>query len=159
MRTITINAYTFNELSDEAKDRAIEWYRSKVTEYVWMEEDLDSLKAFCKFYNVNIKDYSVGVWGHSYVETDVSNQHFRGLKLRQVNKDWDETGYCADFTLAETFYSVFASTGNALKAFNEAIDAWLKHTIDDMEYQSSDEYISELLDINEYEFDIYGNPV
>jgi hypothetical protein len=47
-------------------------------------------------------------------------------------------------------------TGNALLAFNEAIEAGLKGIISEMEYQDSEEYISEMMEINEYKFDAYG---
>ena len=37
MRTETINIYTFDELSDKAKDRARDWWRQGALDYGWWE--------------------------------------------------------------------------------------------------------------------------
>ena len=152
MRTISFNAYKFDELSDEAKENARDWWSGIGEEYFWWNEAVQSLEAFCDHFNVTIKDYSVDTWGHSYVDTDASNQNFRGLKLKVVDREQMPTGYCADCDLWYTFHDEFKRTGDALHAFNEAIDAWLKAVRSDMEYQQSDEFIDDHLTANEYEF-------
>lgn len=152
MRTITTNIYTFDELSENAKESARQWYREQRLEYFWSDEAFDSLRAFCNQFNVKLKDYSIGTWCHSYVDTDATNQHFRGLKLKSVKREQSPTGYCADSILWYTFYDTFKASGNALYAFNEAIDAWVRDTVNEMEYQESDEFIDEHLTINEFEF-------
>ena len=156
MRTITVDVFTFNELSDKAKDKAREWYRSTCFEYVFLDDAFNSLETFCNAFGVKIKDYSVGTWGHSYIKTDAGNANFRGLKLRDVKRDNMPTGYCLDCDLWMTFYDTFKATSDALGAFNAAIDAWVKAVVADMEYQESDECIDELMIANEYEFNENG---
>lgn len=157
MKTITINVYAFYELSESAKQKARDKYLTEYHEYSWLNEGKDSLKSFCEYFNVDLKDYSVSPCSYSYVETNASNQNFRGVKLKTINRDYMPTGYCMDCSLWITFYDVFKATGNALQAFNEAIDQWVKDMISDMKYQDSDEYIDEHMTINEYEFDEKGN--
>lgn len=151
MRQQTIALYTFDELSDDAKEVAREWYRQDL-QYPWFDESMNSIKVFCDEFGVSIKDYSIGAFSHSYIETDVENSNFRGLKLKRVKRDNMPTGYCIDCELWETFYDDFKRTGNALHAFNEAIDAAVSEIVRDIEYQYSDEAIDEMLTINEYEF-------
>ena len=151
MRTETINIYTFDELNDAAKEKARDWYRDGM-EYHWWNESLDSIKSFADTFRVSIKDYSIGLGSHSYIDTDAENANFRGLKLKNVDREAMPTGYCLDCALWQTFYDEFKRTGDALYAFNEAIDAAKKEILSDIEYQYTDESIDENILINEYEF-------
>ena len=151
MRTETINIYTFDELTDDAKEKAREWYRDGM-EYFWWNDSLDSIKTFADTFRVTIKDYSIGLYCHSYIDTDAENSNFRGLKLKNVDREAMPTGYGLDCALWFTFYDEFKRTGDALRAFNEAIDAAKKEILADIEYQYTDESVDENILINEYEF-------
>jgi len=149
----TINTYSFHELSDQAKETAISNYRSKGFEYHWRDESHESLNAFCDLFGVKVTDWSIGTWGNSYIKTDAENSHFRGWNKAKVNAIPEFlTGYCLDCAFIEEFKKEFEKTGDALYSFNEAIDAGLKDWVSDLEYQESDEYISEHLIANEYQF-------
>jgi len=156
MRTEQVTIYTFDELNDVAKDKAREWYRQGL-EYPWFDESMNSIKCFCDEFGVSIKDYSIGAFSHSYIETDVENSNFRGLKLKTVKRDNMPTGYCLDCELWETFYDEFKRTGDALYAFNNAIDVAVRSIVADAEYQYTDESVDEMLIINEYEFTTDGS--
>jgi hypothetical protein len=156
MRTEQVTIYTFDELNDAAKDKAREWYRKNL-DYPWLTESMNSVKYFCDEFGVSIKNYSIGAFSHSYIETDVENSNFRGLKLKNVKRNNMPTGYYLDCDLRETFYNEFKRTGNALYAFNEAIDAAVRSIVSDAEYQYTDESIDEMLTINEYEFTENGS--
>lgn len=151
MRQQTVNLYKFDELNVSAKEKAREWYRQGL-EYPWFDESIGSIKAFCDEFGVIIKDYSIGAFCHSYIDTDAENSNFRGLKLKTVKRDNMPTGYCLDCDLWETFYDKFKRNGNALYAFNEAIDAAVRSIVSDAEYQYTDESVDEMITINEYEF-------
>ena len=156
MRIENVTIYTFDELNDVAKDKAREWYRQGL-EYPWFDESIGSIKAFCDEFGVSIKDYSIGAFSHSYIETDVENSNFRGLKLKNVKRDNMPTGYCLDCALWQTFYDEFKRTGDALHAFNDAIDNARREIVADIEYQYTDESVDEMLIINEYEFTENGS--
>ena len=151
MREVTIKVCKFSDLSDDAKEKARQWVRDGM-EYFWLDEGLNSIKAFCDLYGIGINDYSFSLWGHSYIETDATNQHFRGFRLKAVDREAMPTGYCLDCTLWQTFHDEFKRTGDALHAFNEAIDAAKSEIVADIEYQYSDEGVDEHILINEYEF-------
>ena len=151
MRTAKIELYKFNELSDDAKEKAREWYKTDL-DYPWWDESINSIKAFCDYFNVKIKDYEIGAYSPSYLTTDANNANFRGIKLKSIDRENMPTGYCLDCTLWQTFYDQFKRTGDALYAFNDAIDDAVREIVRDAEYQYSDESIDEMLTINEYDF-------
>lgn len=149
----TINTYSFSELSESAKSRALDDYRSKGFEYSWQDESCGSLDAFCVFFGVEVEDWSISTWGNSYIKTDAENSHFRGWNKAKVAAIPEFlTGYCLDCDFIEAFKREFDRTGNALGAFAAAIDAGLSAWIKDMEWQESDEYIIEHIEANEYQF-------
>ncbi len=153
MRLATYPVYTFDELSDEAKEKARAWWREGM-EYHWWNESLGSIKAFAEEFNVKVTDWSVSEWGHSYVTTDAEPSDFRGRNLKNIPaRDYMPTGYCLDCTLWETFHDeIKHHKGDLHAAFNEAIEAAVKDIVRDMEYQNSDECVDENISINEYEF-------
>jgi len=108
----------------------------------------ESLMLFCDLFGVKVKD-----WSHSYIKTDAENSHFRGWNKAKVNAIPEFlTGYCLDCAFIEEFKKEFEKTGDALYSFNEAIDAGLKEWVNYLEDQESDEYVSEHLIANDYQF-------
>lgn len=152
MKTETISLYKFEELSDKAKEKARDWWRSFPNDFAWSEESLNSIETFCKHFGVRLLSWEIGAHCPYFFKTDADNSNFRGLKLKDFNRDHMPTGYCLDCDLWETFYDVFKKTGDAKHAFNIALDSGFKAWRDDMEGQLSDEYIDDMLNINEYDF-------
>lgn len=151
MKVIEINVYSFDELDDKAKERAREWYRHGM-DFHWSDESIGSIKAFCEHFGTRLTNWSVGAYAPYSFDVDAPASLFRGLKLRDVDRDAMPTGYCLDSSLWFTFYDTFKATGCASKAFEAALDEAFKDWRTDMEWQMSDEYIDEHMMINEYQF-------
>lgn len=152
MRTETLNIYTFQELpTDAAKERARDWYRTS-SDPAWCDESRQSIQAFCEHFGVTLRDWSVGAYSPIDYSTNANNQHFRGVKLRDIDRYAMPTGYCLDCTLWQTMHDEFKRTGDAKAAFDAALYEGFKAWRADMESQLEDEYIDEVLAINEYEF-------
>ena len=153
MQTVEMTIYKYSELDDYAQGKAKEWFSSGG--YTWIDEGIESIRTFCEHYGVKLEDYSLSPYSYSYIKTNVENHHFRGIKFKQVEKEKDltPTGYCLDCDLFSTMYqSMKDNGGNALEAFLDAIEAGKKGIICDMEHQDSEEYISEMMEINDYQF-------
>ena len=153
MRVIEKEIFTYSELDDHAKEKAREWFMQGG--YHWIDEGIDSIKAFCKHYGVDLVNYSLCPYSYSDIETNADNGHFRGVTLKQVEKERGlmPTGYCIDCDLFETMYqSMKDNQGDALEAFTDAIEAGKRAILADMEWQHSEEYISEHIEVNWYEF-------
>lgn len=106
MRTVRTKVYKFNELSDEAKQYAIEKRREN-QEYFWGGENRNTLEAFERVFPVNITDWSYGGRGEgvsfTFTESDeveeltghrlatyIWNNHFHDLfKRKWYSKSWD----------------------------------------------------------------------
>lgn len=157
MRAIEKTIYTFNELNDEAKERAREWYRSGL-EYPWWSEVKDSLKTFCDGFGIKVLDYSYG-GRDSYISTDADNSHFRGFKLKDFDREAMPTGFCFDCALRYTFADQFKQHGDALGAFKSALAQFILDVETDIEYQYSDEAIDENILNNDHEFTEDGTHV
>ena len=140
MRTKTINCYTFDELSDEAKDNV---KYTLCAEYVWMHDAIKSLRAFAYEIGIVITDYSIdaGCSAGSYILWE-GTPHSRFIPQ-------DLTGYCMDYSLTKTW--------NNTRDIDECFEELLSDIQKDYEYQWEDEYVIEMCEENEYEFDEQGN--
>jgi hypothetical protein len=122
MEVIEVEIYTFEELESEAKEKARAWYRDGL-EYPWFSESIDSIRAFCKHFGVNLMDWEIM-----------------------------PTGYCLDCDLWYEFHDQFKRTGDAKYSFDQALEAAICAINRDIEYQFSDEAVDESLIANEYRF-------
>lgn len=150
MRKIETVVYKFNELSESAKERARDWYRKDMPLH-WMDESVDSITAFCGHFGVNLDDWRVDCWDYDYTVT-LRNKNFRGVKLLDFDRHHMPTGFYLDCNLWETFYDVFKATGDAKRAFDEALTVGFKAWRDDIRYQYTDEHVDGMLTANEFEF-------
>lgn len=76
----TITAYTFNELSPEAKARAMKRLPEPDCHYT-LEECMDSLKALCEVAGVTLEDWSLGPYAYSHIRVIFPGDEGReGLK-------------------------------------------------------------------------------
>lgn len=155
MKTIQISVYSFDELTDNAKERARSWYRENL-DYPWWDEVQSSLKSFCDEFKVSILDYSLGDARREFIRTNATNANFRGLKIRDFDREAMPTGFCFDSDLRYTFADVFTKHGDALGAFNDALEAFMRSVRADVEYQYSDEAVDEFITCNGYEFTELG---
>lgn len=157
METVEITIFDYSELSDSAKTRAREWYINSF-DYPWFDEAKNSLEGFCKHFGVNVINYEISPYAHSWVKTNAENRHFRGVTLKDAEKleNQELTGYCFDYSLCGEFYKVFKETGDALAAFNAAVENWIVDVNKDMEWHESKECMLETFEANEYKFDEDG---
>lgn len=54
MKTLTINVYSFSELSDDAKEKAREWYKSNGFDYKWWDFVYDEAIAIAGLMGIDI---------------------------------------------------------------------------------------------------------
>jgi hypothetical protein len=151
MQVVELQIFQFHELSDEAKDKAREWYRTDM-DYHWGDESLESIQAFCNHFGIHHIRWSVAPYCTPDYHVDYFNSHFRGMKLTDFNRDHMPTGFCLDCDLWITFYDEFKRTGSAKTAFDKALWAGFIAWRNDMEAQLANDYIDEHIQINEWTF-------
>lgn len=95
MKTHVINTYTFDELSPQAKEKALRWAGNTLTDlYGWHDENVQSLKAFAKWLGAKF-DYSIqgGGYGYSWAKVTLADNYI--TMWVEENKEYQE------FELAE----------------------------------------------------------
>ena len=85
MKTIKINLYRFEELSEEAKEKAIENYKNDNIETLgvsWQEENFESIKAVLNFFDVKIKNWSIDYSSAacSFIDWEFKSEYNEELK-------------------------------------------------------------------------------
>lgn len=72
MRTETIKLYKFDELSDEAKERALRDYQDQEdTGTSWQEENFDSIVKGCEHFGFKLNNYSFSYYNASFATFDL----------------------------------------------------------------------------------------
>ena len=85
MREETFKVYKYQELSDAAKDNAHQKFIERdYREYHWVDESLESLKAFLAWLGLKITDYSICPYTQSYIDTDIPEDCQEEIRLKSV---------------------------------------------------------------------------
>lgn len=153
MRTIQTTLHLFDELSDDAKEKARDWFRGPGFEFAWASESLKSIQTFCDYFGVTITKWFCNPYERPIFYHNATKDNFLGLCLSQFDPDYMPTGYCLDAALWHTFYAVWKAVGDSADlAFEKALEAAFQEWREDMEYQLTDESVDDNIRANEYEF-------
>lgn len=152
MQTHTVHTYSFNELSDSAKESARDWYRQGALDYDWW----DSVYEDASRVYLEITSFDLGR------AQSISGKLERGVHdtvqaiITQHGKD------CDTYKLAQTYYTrkhdgypmdVEEFTQQLLEEYHVMLER-------EYEWLMSDECVDENIEINEYQFtesgDIWG---
>lgn len=184
IETVTRALYQFDELSDDAKERARDWYRGCGDTWVWASDWIASIQAFERIAPVRVRGWDIdralvyvewsgpdyaSRYDHSDAIAELSG--LRAWKWLQ-NNNWfkwaadnkqgacNMTGYCADCPFGDAIAAYADKPLNLPdleQVFYEACQAWVYAARDDMEYSYSDESVDVHIRINEYEFTAEGD--
>lgn len=93
MTTKTINLYTFNELSDSAKEKARNWWReSSCDDSFWSECTIDEAKEQAKNMGLDIGNiYFRGFWAQGDGACFTGSWHACDVKTGETVKDWGDS--------------------------------------------------------------------
>lgn len=182
MKTHTITTYTFDELSDQAKENALEWVRSNWHDlYSWHDDNAASLKKFAEWIGAEERDvdFNVSMWGHTYAKISLYDKYtvmiiddeYQQIVLSElrdedlynylitseekINESCPFTGYCMDEDLLDPLREYLENPDPEVTLqdlVDEGANNWLKSYIQDWEYTYSDEGLTDFLSANEHEF-------
>lgn len=170
MRTIHTDVYTFDELNDQAKQKAMEWYRL-MTSYSWSQEAIDSLNKMTERFGGKIKDYSIDFYDNSYSSIDFDMPEMEEAEIKEIldtlgnfNPDTLKglgdcvlTGVCFDEAVIDGFRQAwYKGERNLDKLMQAGFKTWLEDCQSDALSQLEDEQVAESIRANEYDFTIEG---
>ena len=142
MKTISINAYEYSELSDKAKLKALTDYQSDC-EYDWSYDAIKSLEAFMDALGVKMTYYQL-----DWLCPSRSKVLYEGNPHGQFIKE-ELTGVFSDYALTTTW--------NKTKSIELAVRAFLDDICNDYEHQLSEDGFTDYCFANEIFFDEDGN--
>lgn len=171
MKTIKIKVYQYDELSDEAKENARNEFTQNM-EYYWGNEAIESLEAFLKRFNCELRDYSIDFLEPYRNQYSIKYPDFYrpSEKIAFIQSTLDElgsynpetlkgtgecklTGVCFDEPLIDGVRIEFNKGETDIEELIKAgIHLWEQEVKSDYESQFTDEYLSEHFEANEYEF-------
>ena len=172
MKTIKINIYKFDELSETAKEKALNDYRNDF-DFFWTDEGFESIEKGLDYFDFSIHDYEIDYLdiNRCFIKIDnnesqnIENIEYIRLYKYLVNNYLDYkpellkgncpfTGYCVDESFLDPIrkfinkpYSI-----NFRELMDECVYSALKDIVSDCEYQYSDEGIIETILANDYDF-------
>ena len=175
MKTKTINIYSFNELSDEAKEKALSEYRE--VKESWDSFDIDFLREDFKEellkIGILIENFYFDIYKNEFYFSNpqivypilflekmgftkwlmVKELSFKSEEEREEFKELLED----NFFITDNEMNYIESNGEAFEEeinekFKDIRMKFLKQVREDYEYQMSDEALTEEIEANEYEF-------
>jgi len=184
METIEVTLYTFEELSDKAKERASDYYMERMISDWWYEPAMDDAKEF--YLDIQEFDIYRNYCNAKFIDQpeDTAKAIVEGAvgALLEIARDWQkqvndlfnsysdydkylewlrEMDYTLDdmefedWVLEESGYQDDKeSAGNDF--LRELEDYYLRFLKDDYDNQTSVEYIADFYTDNDYWFDING---
>ena len=182
MKIKEIKCYEFNELSDEAKEKAIENFTHDM-EYFDSNEALESIKQGLRYFDASLDDYSI-YWlnaNASHFKISINeeigllsfvrlwkyiNQNYHNYYCKYDKKIKPLLSGSCPFTgvyFDEEFLDEIREFMNKPdhRTFKDllynAVQNVLQAAERQFKHQQSEEYLSEYFDSNGYEFDEYGN--
>lgn len=200
MKTIELKIYSFDELSEEAKEVAIENYRNNNTEVFWASENRDTMEKFAELFPIKVTHWEYGGRGEgvdfhftaddtieelsgtrlaTYIWNNYRNEIYKpkqywicqghhnavGMNAKHRNSKifldrfgCPLTGYCMDDDIIAPLFDFMdkPTNQNFKELLEDCFDEWIKACNTDIEWQNSDEYITEELVNNGYEFEEDG---
>lgn len=154
MKIIETKVYTFDELSDDTKEKARDWYRQGAMDYEWwdfVEEDGNGIKLMSfDLYRNEIE-----------IAFKVSAENT--AKLIQENHG----KMCGTYKVSDSFLQEFWKTTEEDEEKREELEEEYKKAIGEEylillkqqeEYLMSNESVDEMIHVNEYTFTEDGTP-
>lgn len=95
MRNASVEVFTFDELSDEAKERAHRDWNSKSIPYSWAEEARETIEAFEKEFGVKIRNWGYSSYSYDFhLDTSSVDDDVLALKGNRARAwFWNNHGY------------------------------------------------------------------
>lgn len=138
----TVTSYKFDELSDDAKEAARDWYRAAAVDLGWWESTYEDAARI----GLKITGFDLGRAQSIQGEFVLSPEDIASAIMREHSKD------CETYKLADEYMSG-KQTDDDADEFARAIKEEYWHILEkEAEYLTSDECVDESIRVNDYDF-------
>jgi hypothetical protein len=168
MRTIEITAYKFDELSDNAKEKARKWWRDGGLDYEWWQfiyEDAEAIGLKITSFNLDRNRHATGgfLLSPNEVAQNILNNHGESCETYKTAKEFMDVWqpifneYMDEYSEHYESFEYECVLQDLESEFeDELLECYSIMLQDEYEYLLSDESIDENIRINNYEFDENG---
>lgn len=162
MKTKTINVYKYSELNDKAKEKARAWFlEGNDIQFGW-----DCMKDDAKNVGIELTEYDYRrtmkgelTLDFTQVMANILKEHGEQCETWKTAKEYQEK-YTAVKQKPENDDEIDAELETLEEEFLNAILEDYRVLMDqDVDYRETEEYIAEMMEANEYEFDENGRRV
>jgi hypothetical protein len=101
MKSIKLELFSFNELSEKAKEKIINSWRDN-DEYFWGSENADSLNAFCDIFQIKINNYDYGYQNYINVSFNLESEVLDFCHFKAAT--WLSNNYLNKLRRPKTYY-------------------------------------------------------
>lgn len=163
MRTIRTKVYKFNELQEEAKQRAIKWYRETDSfgyKFAWDNTEEDAKEIGLKIIELSAHRNNSGEFmlSANEVAQNIFNNHGESCETYKTAKSFMENWQPIFNNYMQTEEGEAELMGMETEFLNDLLEDYRIMYNNDIDYQNSDEYIIDAIEANEYEFKKDGTP-
>jgi len=164
MKTISLNLYTFDELTPEAQEKATNDYNnSPYFQWAWSDENIETIRKALAYFNYRLNDYTFDPFGHSSISIAPNNIH-KASKIKDfdleelVEGDCPFTGYYLDEVFCDPLrdYTEKPTATSLDELLKKCVALCVKAIEEEMLYQTTKEYFAELSEGNDYTFEADG---
>lgn len=166
MRIAQIKVYQFNELSEEAKEKAIEKLRDINVDYEWWDGELEDFKRELREIGIEAEEifFDLNYGGYIYINKGGVFDERRLLKVASIDLRRREARDALTYGIE--LKTRYLGGGGGYNYFDPDnfpkvnICEWLKEKLEDFRKELSDTYdyltteeaVTETIEANEYEF-------
>ena len=177
MRIKETKVYEYNELSEEAKETALDEWIDSISEFVWMDEYLDSIQAGLKAFDCTLDDYNIDWLDTNRTSIKISAWDLEEDKEERdietvLNEDYKDvifskdgcpfTGFCGDENFLDPIRAFLKNPDKETtmkELMDDCVYSVLTAARKDAEYQMTEEYFIDHADANNFEFTEDGKMV
>lgn len=163
MKTIEIQVYKFNELSEKVQRKLIDQF-SEHQEFSYLYDEFTTcLYEFLDLFNIDRKqvEYSVGPYQYSFIDIkNLDNSIFKGMNAKFINSINDElTGISYGMDFVQYLKENFAKTGSVKLALDYALDKTVQIFNLELEERCSESFIISELENLDLDYLINGTEI
>jgi len=168
MRTIEVKLYEFEELSNEAKENAIEENRTMNVEHDWWDCTYEGMKEIgieINSFDIYHRNISITIEDSEHTASETIKNFGEGMEIAKISKQFiadrdalikklGEGNDISGYSVKEEFIDEYDEEIECLeeqyrKEMAEEILTWLR---DECEFLQTDEAVAETFIANDYEF-------
>ena len=158
MREVKVKVYDFKDLDFKTREEVINNYRED-DYFFGGEEIVETIKAFCSYFNLKLQNYSLGDAGSNFIDIDEDTipKNKKDLKIsKKFLMGYRLTGLCYDYDILKPLAKPFKGK-DSKELIEDCLDAIIDTYNRELEYWYSDICIEEEIESNGYEFLINGD--